>query len=113
MMQITQVCSLALKCSHTLTMFIPDLPKPLKLSSKFYEKDGKSKMKYRSMARLNHSPTYKSHVHIGLYARIDAKGPFSTALTTANPNHKGGRLLHPTVCSATVITLYVLIYDGF
>ena len=48
-----------------------------------------------------------------LFARIDAKGPFSTALTTAAPNNKGGRILHPTVCLTLAAHFLLLIYDGF
>lgn len=32
-----------------------------------------------------------------IYGRVLGKWHFQTALTSANPNAKGGRLLHPTV----------------
>ncbi|KAI0705891.1 S-adenosyl-L-methionine-dependent methyltransferase [Cytidiella melzeri] len=56
-----------------------DLPGPLRLNARYSKTPGVSKSEYKT-----------------LFGRIDAKGPFSTALTTASPSHKGGKVIHPT-----------------
>lgn len=83
----------------------PDLPPELR-NPTFFEKGnihGRMKLAYTcklcdTSARL---ACLITPVFVAIYGRVNGKWHFKTALTSANPNAKGGRLVHPTVCASS------------
>ena len=84
-----------------ITAAYEDLPDHLK-NPRWYKNGkihNKPKTEYQSKASCTFfsRPTRLMTLLSAIYGRVQGKWHFQTALTSANPNAKGGRLLHPTV----------------